>query len=154
MPKEFRIYRPNKNKTGSAFAAQLSYKKENKYNPWFLFFVMAPQTGIDPNGNASFDWKDSAITVKMGDNDIGEFIAVLEGRKSEVGQKGSLFHQTPSGGNKMISFKKLDSTDYGLNISFKTPSGDLIKYYQTVSKGEAAFLLTLLRAAAVKIYGW
>jgi len=154
MPKEFRLYRPNRSNNGTAFSAQLSYKKENKYNPWFLFFIMAPQTGTDQNGNASFDWNDKAITVKIGENDLGEFIAVLEGRKSEVGKEGSLFHKTPSGGNKIISFKRLDNKDYALGISFKNPSGELIKYYQGISKGEAALLLTLLKSAAIKLYGW
>lgn len=154
MPKEFRLYRPNKKNNGTAFAAQLSFKKENKFNPWMLFFVMAPQTGFDDNNNASFDWNDKSITVKMGDNDIGEFISVLEGRKLEVGTKGSLFHETPGGGNKIISFKRNEAKDYALNISYKTKDGELIKYYQTISKGEASVLLTLLRSAITKIYGW
>src|SRR6187402_2909445 len=107
MSKEFRIYRANKSNTGTATSWQLSYKSEEKYDKYIPFLMAANQTGTDANGNAQFDW-DNKITIKLGENDLGEIMSVLERRKNEVGFNGKgLYHQSPNGGNKVIYFTSL-----------------------------------------------
>jgi hypothetical protein len=118
-----------------------------------MFLVMAKQTGVDENDNASFDWK-GGVTVKLGENDIGEILAVAEGRKEAAGYKGSLFHQTQDGGNKVIKFVRTDN-GYSLSVSAqnkeKVSSGNL---FQTLSDGEVSILTVLLKKAIETIYGW
>lgn len=155
--KEFRIYKPNKSGDGVASAWELSYKEKNKYNPWTMFLGVARQTGVDEKGNAQFEWNgETKINIKLGENDIGEILAVLERRKSAVGTGKGLFHQTPGGGNKMISFNKFENGDgYYLKVSAQTDTKNTIgPFGQKITDGEAAILATLLRCAIGKIYGW
>lgn len=88
MPKEFRVYRANKSNTGTASAWQLSYKKDKEYDKYEMFLIMVNQSGTEENGDAKFDWKNDAITVKLGVNDLGEIMAVLEKRKDLVDSVG------------------------------------------------------------------
>ncbi len=148
MSKEFRVYRANKTNTGTATAWQLANKKDNKYDPFMVFLIGTNQTGSDENGNAKFDWQ-NAINVKMGENDLGEFIAVLERRKDEL----KLFHETPGGGNKVINFSLLDK-GYGLKISAQDKDKNNKQVSQVIGFGEAAVLLVLLKRAVEQIYQW
>jgi hypothetical protein len=152
--KEFRCYKPKNDGNGAATAWQLSFKKDNKFNPWMFFLVAAKQEGTDDKGNAKFNWKEGALTVKLGDNDLGEIISVLEGRKDSLGTKGSLFHQTPSGGNKVI---KMEANEYGFNIAVSAQDENknrLGPIYHSLTHGEASLLLILLKKAVETIYGW
>lgn len=157
-PQEYRIYRPNRNGDGSALAFQLSYKEKEyngkKYPNWMVFMVAAKQTGTDNNGNSSFAWKE-AINVKLGENDLGEIMAVLEKRKASVGTKGSLFHETPGGGNKVIGFEKnTERGGYNLSVSSKGKDGNVQKSRISISDSEASILLTLLKRAIERMYQW
>lgn len=154
--KEFRIYRPNKNGNGFASAWQLSYKEQNKYDKYQMFLVVAPQVGLDDNENAKFDWKDKSITVKLGENDIGEILAVLDRRKESVGFKGTLFHQSPNGGNKVIELKNAEKGDgYYFKVSQQTVDKEKIgPYSHIISGADAAILSQLLKYAIGLIYGW
>ncbi len=152
--KQLRLYKPNKSNNGAASKWELSFKPEQKYNQYMFFLELAKQKGeTDENGNSQFDW-DGAISIKLGENDLGEIISVLERRKESVGAKGSLFHQTPGGGNKVLN---LEATDNGFSLAAsaqdaeKKSSG---KIYHSISHGEAAFLLVLLKKAVETIYGW
>ncbi len=152
--RQFRIYKPNKGSTGAASKWELSFKPDQKYNQFLFFLELAKQKGeTDENGNSQFDW-DNAISVKLGDNDLGEIIAVLEGRKTSVGTKGSLFHQTPGGGNKVVG---LEASENGFNLSASAQDADKNssgRVYHSITHGEAALLLVLLRRAVETIYGW
>lgn len=153
-PRQLRFYRPRQEKNGCASAWELSFKKDEKYEPWLFFLTVAPQTGVDNDGNAAFDWKEKAITVKMGENDIGEIMAVLDGRQDQAGFKGSLFHKTPAGGNKNIQFIRTD-TGFSLKVSAQNKDKQVTgPYFHAISNGEAAVLLTLLRRAVEQIFGW
>jgi hypothetical protein len=152
--KEFRIYRANGQGTGSATSWQLSFKPDEKYNQWMMFLTGAKQTGKDENDNASFDWGNK-ITVKLGINDIGEFLSVLSGAKNSVGQKGSLFHQTPGGGNKSVGFGYNDQNGgYNLRISAQDKDKNTSYIQQVLSAAEAEVLKALLQRAVVRIYEW
>jgi hypothetical protein len=149
---QIRIYRTNKENKGFATAWQLSFKKDAEYDPYLFFLVMAKQDGLNENGNAKYDWK-GAINVKLGVFELGEIIAVLDGRKTSVGYNGSLYHQTDQG-NKII---KLNATDkgYSLTVSSQdTNKNNLGPFYQTLSDGEAVVLSTMLKKAIERIFGW
>lgn len=155
--KDFRIYRPNKTQDGVAAAIQLSYKTKLQYDKWQLFLVIAPQTGLDEKNNAQFAWNDpaKAITVRLGDNDVAEMLAVLVGRKKVAGGK-NLFHQTPGGGNKAIVFSRKDNGDgYYIRVSAQDADRKNIGPLSIVfSEGEGVVLSILLRSAVNKMYGW
>ena len=152
-PQQFRIYRANKSGSGFASAWELSYKEENKYDPWMCFVNISKQKGNDSNGNATFDW-DNGLTVKLGPTDIGELIAVIRRLQKEAGYQGKLYHRTKSG-NKVITFSKAEKDGFHFSVSAqdknKKSSG---KYSQVISNGEAMILLTLLEEAVRKIYLW
>lgn len=152
MAKDLRFYRANKSNSGVAASFELSYKKDEKYDKYHMFLVMANQTGTDQNtGNAQFDW-DNAITVKMGDIDIGEFLAVLENRKQNVGKNG-LFHQTANT-NKIIKFEKQQDS-FRLGVSCKTDGDEKPRQISMIlGVGEVTLLHTLLRRTVEKMYGW
>lgn len=154
--KHLRFYRANKNNSGFASSWELSFKEQNKYDPWMMFLRMAPQTGYDQNDNGVFDWEGQGITVKLGENDIGEILAVLQGRKQSAGYKDSLFHQTPGGGSKTIKFTYDEQSNaYGLQVTSKDKDGKLLgPYRQMVSASEGCLLEVLLKQGIVKMYGW
>ena len=138
--KEYRIYRPNKQGNGTASKVSMRTNKETRYNDKYLFWEIAPQTGVDENKNASFDWrtkdkKDTkSIVVKIGLPDCGEMLAVLKGRAESV----DLFHQNQHG-NSVIKFgwnnKKL-----GIQISSKKGDAEPNRLQHGISIGEAAIL--------------
>lgn len=154
MKKQFRIYRPNNNGSGCASAWELSIDKRNEFPKYCVFLVIAPQEGFDEQDNAKFSWKEKGINVKLDEADIGEIMAVLSGIKESVGTKGNLYHQTGSG-NKIINFSYKDGGGFNLQVSAQDKDkNSLGKYYQVISDGEAAILLTLLKKAVETMYGW
>lgn len=156
MAKSFRIYRPNKNGNGFASEWQLSFKENNKYDKYQLFLTVAKQTGTDDNNNASFDWKESSITVKLGDNDVGDLLAVLSGYQDSVGYKGSIYHETPGGGNKSLTFNhNKEKGGFYLKVTSQDKDKNVLgPYAHSLSDGEGLILKTLLEKAITQIYGW
>jgi hypothetical protein len=152
--KNFRIYRPTKNGNGFASEWQLSYKENNKFDQYMMFLTVAPQIGIDEETkNAKFDWKEKAIVIKLGENDIAELIATFSGMQPQLGAKG-LFHQTPNGGNKNLAIVKGD-TSFSLKISSQDTNKIVTgPYFHSISNGEASILLVLLRRAVERIFDW
>jgi hypothetical protein len=162
-PKQFRIYRANKQNTGTATAWELSYKPQKKYDQYEMFLSAAKQTGTDENGNASFDWSEGKkITVKLGVNDVSEILAVINGVKDSAGYKGSLYHQTPGGGNKSITFeinapKEGDyypSMGYRLRIAAQDKDKNLTEVKQLISPAEAEVLKALLPRGIAALHNW
>ena len=156
MPKttrEFRVYRANKSNNGVASAWQLSYKPDNKYDKWIVFLSVSRQTGTDESGNAQFDWN-NAIRIKLGEVDIGEILAVLTGCQSKAGYNGSLYHQAPDGGNKVLNFDSVEN-GFSLRVSARKPDKTRVgPHMQTLSFGEGMTLKTLLERALITIYDW
>lgn len=148
----FRVYKPNKQGTGSASQWQLSYKSDDRYNPWKLFYEIAKQTVIDENGNARFDWENS-IKVKMDISDIGEILAVLEQKQQQVGQDGKIFHKTEAN-NKVINFFFNEKTNnFFIKVSRQTTEG-VVALQQNMSIGEGCTLRILLHEAILKLSYW
>lgn len=166
MHKQFRIYRANKNKTGTASSWQLSFKEDRKFDQFNLFLNITSQAPADDeNGNAKFNWKtEQEIIVNLADNDIGNLLSTLEGRKNEC----NIFHESPKGGNKTISLKRVEEKPekedrrypnenaFYLNVAYKgdDKSSPLIKHSQSLTFAEASILTTLLRRALERIYDW
>lgn len=150
MAKDFRVYRANKTNSGVASSWQLSYKDKEKFDKYMMFLQMAKQSpDVDKNNNAQFLWKEG-VTVKLGENDIGQILAVLE-RRQELAK---LFHESPDGGNKVINLTAVEN-GYTLYVSAKAKDAkDSIRFNQTLSFGEASILCTLIKTAIQKIYGW
>ena len=148
----FRVYKPNKQGTGTASQWQLSYKNDDRYHPWKLFYSIATQTGMDENGNARFDWE-NAIKVKMDIPDLGEILAVLEHQQQQVGHDGKLFHKSGAN-NKVINFFHNEANNnYFMKVSSKTSQG-VIAYQQNMTIGEGCALRVLLKEAVLKLSYW
>ncbi len=156
----FILYKPRQNGEGGAIQLQLSYKKDNEREPWMVFLEAAKQSGKNDKGNDTFDW-DNKIVVKLGENDLGEMISVLEGRKDAVGgERGTLFHNTPGGGNKVIGFQAAidndgNRTGYYLNISAQSADKKTSsKVGIVIHHHEASLFLVLLKRAVERSYCW
>jgi hypothetical protein len=143
----FRIYKPNNQKSGSA--SQLDYRKNTrgKRSEVVLFWTITQQTGEDDNGNASFAWdsdKSKTIKMKLGLPDVGEILAVLKGRKDAVGTGKGLFHKNQNG-NSVLQFCFVGATDkvpdrFSLRISTQDTQKNSLAINQTISIGEGVVL--------------
>lgn len=148
----YRIYRANKNGTGTATDWQLSFKGQDRFSPWKLFLKIVKQVGVDDNGNARFNW-DQGITVKLDLSDIGEILAVLDWKQAQVGSTGKLFHQNGNE-NKVINFNYNQNTNnYFIKISHQSANG-VNSCQQTISLAEGKIIQTLLGHAILKLTGW
>lgn len=158
MSKNFRVYKPNNQGTGAASEWQLS-RKDTKYNNVMFFLIGAKQTGKDENDNASFAWKDETqkVTMKLGENDIGEVLAVLNGLKDKAGTDQGLFHKNTKG-NTVLSFSRYVKDDkfvgYGLRLSKKTTDGLTVQLQHLLSLGEGEILRVLLGEVVKEMYSW
>ena len=104
---EYTVYKPNRKQTGGAI--KFNVHKTGK----FSFMKAAPQIGA-MGESKMFGWEDNqAINVKMGFADLGAFLAVFTGKKTEV----KLFHKTEND-NKIIDLKHDSSRGgFGLSVS-------------------------------------
>lgn len=146
---EFRVYRANKNNNGAASKLQFRYNNEGKP---LLFISSARQTGTDENDNATFAWKEESVNVKLGELDIGEFLAVLNGKKDNVGGEKGLYHQNEKG-NSAISFVRNDK-GYSLRVSAKKNGGQLVAVSHAMSLAEGEIMRVLLECVVRRIYQW
>lgn len=148
----YRVYKANKQGNGSATEWQLSFKSQEQYNPWKLFFSIATQTTTDENGNARFDWE-NAIRVKMDVSDLCEILAVLEHKQSQVGNNGKIFHKMGND-NKIINFFHNENTNnYFIKVSHQT-TGGVVSHQQNMSIAEGCALRVLIEQAIVKLTYW
>ncbi len=148
----YRIYKPNKQGNGSASEWQLSFKREEKFSPWKLFFSIAKQTGTDENGNNRFDW-DNAIKVKMDVNDLCEILAVLEDKQKEAGNGGKIFHQYGNA-NKIINFiHNEENNNFFIKVSHQN-NGNVVSLQHNLSIGEGCALKVLIEEAIIKLTNW
>src|SRR5690606_2561671 len=95
--------------------------KEYKVRDVLIFWVITQQTGTDSNDNATFGWNDDnkKVIFKLGEVDIGEILAVLNGVKTQVGSDKGLFHQNDKG-NTSFQFTYSDKyKSYTIRIAKK-----------------------------------
>lgn len=167
--KDWRVYKPTKSNTGAASKVEVKVEnktvtgKDGKNYPKrvvTVFLVSAKQTGIDKDENATFAWEDDGgrVTIKLGETDIGELLAVLYGRKSIAGvTEGKflgLFHKNDSGSSSINFGKNEENNGYKLRVTKKVGDAQAIAIQHSVTFGEAAILKVLLEAAVNEIYEW
>lgn len=139
MTENFKLYKPRKKGGGSASQWNLNIDKKA------LFLELSQQVGSEQR----FDWENK-ICMKLGVNDIGELIAVLENRQKSINGGKGLFHENEQG-NSSLNLTRSEN-GWLLNVGVKKES--LVKISHSVTFGEGALLLTLLRIAVQRIYEW
>lgn len=160
---EYRIYKPNNAKTGAASRLQIKVKHD-KYREVLLFWESSLQTGIDANKNASFGWDDpnKKVTFKMEATDIGEILAVLNGKKlfagmpAQDGKGGAIFHQNEKG-STILKFSKMEKdgkTAYWFQLNAKRANGPVVEVKHVITVGEAEIIKILLQDAVSLMYNW
>jgi len=162
--KDFRVYRVTKNNTGAASKVQVVEKTKQKgdktYSEINVFWESTVQVGVDTDGNGQFDWTKNgddttgkgSITLKLGMVDVGELLAVLNGRKTCIGTDPSkgIFHKTNSDCNKSMQFVMEEGKGYSFRMSEKGPGGlKQVKHTFSFSDGE---LLRVVLTEAVRMY--
>lgn len=162
-PTQWRCYKPKKEGNGAASRLELKVvskevvKADKKYNlrQVQVFWVSALESGKDANGNAKFGWEDGSksVTLKLGEADIGELLAVLTGAKPNAGGDKGLFHQNPKG-NTTFSFTfNAQYKNYSIRIAKKIGTV-LTAVSHTITVGEAQILRILLEQAVKQTYQW
>lgn len=161
---EYRIYKPNPNKNGAASKLQIKVKQE-EYRQVLLFWESALQTGIDAQGNASFGWKENGkrIAFKLEAIDIGEILAVLNGKKpfagmpAKDGKGGAIFHKNATG-NAVFKLQKAEKegiTFYWFELSAKkNDGGPAVSIKHTITAAEGEVLRVLMTDAISLMHNW
>lgn len=164
---EFRLYKPNKEGTGSA--SKLSFrenvvtvKKEDetvsRYTEILCFWVAAQQNGKDEDDNARFWWEQKdgrQVTMKLGDADVGELLAVLNGKKPNVGGDMGIYHKNENG-NSSLQFKANiqngNFIGYYVRLASQDKNKKVTEVKHTVTLGEAEILRLFLERYVQKKY--
>lgn len=160
---QWRSYKPQKDGNGAAskLEMKISTSKVTKDNKSYdrrnveVFWVSAMEEGKDANGNAKFTWADAAksVTLKLGEADIGELLAVLNGAKVQVGGDKGIFHQNDKGNTSFSFAFNSQYKNYGVRLGKKVGT-QLVSVKHTITIGEAQVLKVLLEQAVKQIYEW
>jgi len=165
---EHRVYKPQKSGTGAASSLQMVMKEVKGRYETQLFWIATQQIPSE-NENAAFAWKDKGktVTIKLGDPDIGELLAVLNGAKDSMGRKESafidkpgkgLYHQSPAGSTTMTlqvyKNEKTGEWSYSMRLASKNKEGKLTEVKHQITVGEAQIIKLLLEHYVVASYGW
>lgn len=162
---QWRCYKPTKDGKGAASRLEVKIvsKDIDKDGKKFelrevqTFWVSAPQIGMDADDNASFAWSqtndDRVITVKIGESDIGEILAVLNGRKKNTGGERGIYHQHPNGSTG-FNLEQSERGGYKVRISKKDKSGKVSAIVHSLSTGEGEILKVLLESVIRQSYQW
>jgi hypothetical protein len=151
--KAFQIYKPRRDGGGCASGWELNAEKEA------VFLEMAAQIGkMEGDENARFDWPNKLV-MKLGVTDIGEIIAVLERRQKGIGPQKEgrhrgLFHQTAGGSTTLAFEESKQQAGWHLRIGVQKTGADVQNLSHSITPGEGATLLVLLRLAIERIYRW
>ncbi len=166
--KEWRVYKPKKTNDGAASKLELrvDLKEREKDGKKFtvrnvlIFWVSSKQTGMDANENASFGWDDDdkQVTIKLGEVDLGEILAVLNNQKDATGGSvgtyaGKLFHKNERG-STTFSLAKGKNGGYYVGITKKIGANPAVQISHTLTFGEAEILRVVIESAIRHIYMW
>lgn len=159
---ELRFYKPNKEGNGAASKIQLVdkmvEKDGSKFNKVMLFWVSAQQNGKDEDDNAKFFWepKDNRqVTMKLGDPDVGEILAVLNGVKKEAGSSMGLYHKNENGSSSLQFKANIQATGlagYYIRLAFQDKNKKVTEVKHSLTLGEAEILKLLLERYVLKKY--
>lgn len=141
FPKDHAIYKPNSRGSGGAVRWQLNRDKGA------LFLEAARQSG-----ERQFDWE-RKIIMKWGMADIGQVLAVLQGRQPQA----KVFHQAERA-NSAFDLSRRDDPDkapYVFSVSRQEAADKTVcKVTIPLTHGEVALLETVLRTAVTRLLGW
>lgn len=150
--KTFQIYKPRRDGGGCASGWELGSKKDA------VFLAVAGQIGkMEGEDNAKFDWANK-LQMKLGVTDIGEIVACLERRQKGIGplkdgKHRGLFHKNASGTATLL-FEEGQSGGWYMKIGIQRTGGTVQNLTHSLTFGEGATLLVLLRVAVERMYGW
>lgn len=145
------IYKPRKAiKGGSVLQLKLGSQRD------CMFLELAPQVRGQKD-SAPYDWENQRITVKLGPNDIGKLLALLNGtwplENDPKTPDLEIFHKNQkTGGNKVIKVKKQDR-GYYIKVSMKE-AGKQVAVAVPISWDEAELLRVALNRGYEIILGW
>lgn len=163
---QWRVYKPKKTNDGAASKLEckvVTFTKEKDGQKFpvrkvQIFWVSTQQTGTDANDNASFGWEDEKkqVTLKLGEVDLGEILAVLNGKKTVAGvtdgkYKG-IYHQNEKGNASFLLERK--DTGYYLRVSKKVGAMAPVVVMHQISLGEGEILKVIIEAAVRLTYQW
>lgn len=163
---ELRLYKPSKEGNGAASKIQLVdkivEKDGSKFNRVMMFWVAAQQNGKDEDDNAKFFWEPKEgrqVTMKLGDPDVGEILAVLNGNKKEAGSSMGLFHKNENG-NSSLQFKaniqRVNDKDvvmgYYVRLAFQDKTKKVTEVKHSITLGEAEVLKLVFERYVLKKY--
>jgi hypothetical protein len=151
--KSFQIYKPRRGGGGSASQWELGSAKNA------VFLEMAAQIGkMEDDENAKFDWSNK-LKMKLGVADLGEIIACLERRQKGIGplkdsRHRGLFHKNARGTASLLFEELQQGAGWHLKIGVQKTGAEVQNLSHSVTLGEGAALLVLLRRAIERIYDW
>ncbi len=152
---EFRVYRANNAKTGTACKVQFKLDGKGKFPRKLMFLSMAKQTGVDAENNATFGWKDAGLytNVMLGMPDVTALLAVLEGKKNFVGQdaKKGLYHENAKG-NARINFSVNEKGGFWFGTSTQRDSDKAVVKLSLALNVEEGIELRILLETFIRWY--
>lgn len=138
---EYAIYKPNSRGSGGVIRFDLNRAKGA------VFVDAALQSG-----EKAFDWEQK-LTMKMGLNDLGMVLAVLQGRQPQA----KLFHQLQKSNSAFELTSQADPqrAPYFMMVSRQDGKTKSVRKVSIpVTHAEAAVLECALRSAVVRLLGW
>jgi len=139
---QYTIYKPNNRGSGGVIRFGLSLDKS------CVFTEAANQSG-----ERQFDWENK-IVMKWGVSDLGNLLALLQGRTAET----KLFHRTDKADTSLMVSRQTNNQDhapYLLSISRKSATdGSLKRVSLPLTHAEAAILQTITTTAINRILQW
>lgn len=138
---EYAIYKPNSRGKGGVMRFGLNRAKAS------LFVDAASQSG-----EKQFDWENK-ITMKWNLADLGQVLAVFQGRQPEA----KLFHRSEKANSAfgVTTGRDPDKAPFLLSISRQEDADkSLRKVSIPLTHAEAAVLETALRSAVARLIGW
>lgn len=150
--RELKFYKPRQNGQGAASTWSFSAEKQA------VFLEMANQMPSDSE-HARFDW-DNRLALKLGLPDLGELLAVLDGRKPAAGPKrddgkfSGLFHRSTRGDAALAFARSTADDGFHMKIGVRKDGGEPRTTAHSLTEGEGCVLRVALETAVARIGGW
>ena len=139
----YAIYKPLKSGKGCALTFEINTQMPA------VFVEIAGQVSAEQR---RFDWE-KKVVMKWGLADIGEIVAALDGNQKEA----KLFHQTDKGNTAFDLRHQSDREPANFSASMsrqRSGAKDVTRFRISISQGEAAVLLTVLRQSVLVLSRW
>lgn len=152
---DFPMYRGNKTNNGCATKIEAVKKTDEEgQERIYMFWIGAKQNGTNKDGHATFGWtdKNNTVNIKLGQIDVGEILAVINGKKGHVGREANkgLFHQNPKGNSTLtFSFDEAKQA-YNVRLSAKRDN-NLCAISHSISLAEGEILRVILSSVVSKL---